>query len=152
MRRHIDRRIQNKKVQDQGFSRARISKEQRKEYLKGRQVTIDQKTQKEIDRLSADLARFNEGASPSRRMARLVRALENVQGKDKVPADQLNELNRAALTYYNKREGVILSGPVTSNGKGRLETVGELSRIIDELMKPVRSQMREDLVPKGPAL
>ncbi len=69
-------------------------------------------------------------------MERLMDVLNKVRVKaamEKEPTiEMLQELNSAALNYYNKRQGLLFS-PHTDDGQARLHTVGKLSFVTGKI-------------------
>ncbi|MBQ4232599.1 MAG: hypothetical protein II699_04910, partial [Lachnospiraceae bacterium] len=54
--------------------------------------------------------------------------------KHETKVADINELNKAALSYYKERQGLIFS-PFTDNGKARLDLVESLIRFTNKEMK-----------------
>ena len=89
----------------------------------------------------ADLAALNKGKDPSEYMQKLTDAYEDVikeiaKNGGYVKASTINTLHKAALKYYDKRQGII-SGPSTGKGQARLETVEKLIKTTEPLIKTI---------------
>ena len=80
---------------------------------------------------------------PSDYMKNLTNALEDVvkdiddPSKNEVNMGKLDTLHKAALKYYDKRQGIIFS-PFTDEGQSRLQTVSRLVRLTDDIVEQMR--------------
>ncbi len=111
-------------------------------FAKNKKGVYTTKQLESIQSVYNNLTNLNEGKEPTTAMKNLMNALEKVVGGDK-SATALNTLNKAALNYYNDRQGIFFS-PFTDLGKGRLREVGKLVRITEPLMKDVTKEFEKE--------
>lgn len=143
----INKKIDRRTAYDRAFKSRNVNRQTRENYLNGKVINLSKDQRDTLLKLREDLNRYNQDASPSGRMERLTTALNNVLDNygHNVNAKDMNELNRAALTYYDRRQGIIFDGPLTASGKNRFKTVEEIIRVTDKVMKPVRAEMKNAL-------
>jgi hypothetical protein len=95
-----------------------------------------------------DLKEFNKGKSPSDHMKKLMDSLEDVvkelsNNEDgMINMTKLDKLNKYALKYYDKRQGIIFS-PLTDDGQSRLASVGKLVRTTKKAVSEMRKANNE---------
>ncbi len=110
---------------------------------------IDDDTLKEIENLKKGLEEFNKGKEPSDLMKNLTTRLDTFIAKGGNGVD-LYMLNKAALKYYEGRQGTFFS-PVTGMGKARLGTVEKLIRITQPAMEKLNAEYKAQTAAKSAA-
>ena len=110
-------------------------------YLKNNTYHIADDKMEVIQTTYAELVELNKGKDPSDYMQKLMSAYETFikeYGKNDgfVSGKAIDELNKRAVKYYDKRSGII-KGPNTGKGQGRLKTVEKLLKATDPLTKTV---------------
>ncbi len=144
----INQKIRHQDAYDSELKKAGVSAARQRAYLDAQTITLTEDQRGLLQDLRSDLETYNRGASPSGRMRRLINALNAVHPDQEGPvtAGQMYELNRAALSYYNKRQG-FFSGPRTDLGKARLYAVETMIRTTDDMMEKTRVAMKQALLP-----
>ncbi|MBR6315751.1 MAG: hypothetical protein IKR58_01965 [Lachnospiraceae bacterium] len=107
-----------------------------KKFAQDNTIEISADEYEKIKETREALKKMNEGKKPSDHMKRLTDALDAVISQGEKGAQPkvgaLEELNSAALNYYNKRQGILFS-PLTDNGKARFATVEKLVFATDKI-------------------
>ena len=130
----VNRKINEEKKRSKEYKENYVSYNAHKNYMKSHSIKLDEKTSEFIDNMHDEIMKINGTKSPSKYMRRLLNAFDDVIGKDGVVSlEAMDELNRAALSYYSERQGVIFS-PLTDKGKARLSNVEKLVRVTSRIM------------------
>lgn len=135
---------ENKANMNQRSSRVKKDKGYRdfsNSYLKNNTYHIADDKMEVIQATYTELVELNKGKDPSDYMQKLMNAYETFikeYGKNDgfVSGKAIDELNKRAVKYYDKRSGII-KGPNTGKGQGRLKTVEKLLKATDPLTKNV---------------
>ena len=139
VKKEINKKITAEKKEDKKYLENADKKALHEKFMKETKVDISKKKRDFYEEVRDALTDINKSKKPSKYMKRLMNALKNVVGKDSVNAEAINELNKAALSYYKERQGIFFS-PFTDNGKARLDYVENLIRLTDKEMKDIRKE------------
>ncbi|SEG31413.1 hypothetical protein SAMN04487934_1154 [Eubacterium ruminantium] len=138
----------NKRDMEQRSSKQKTDKKYKdfsEHFLSNNTYHIDDAKIESIQTTYAELVEYNKGKKPSDYMKKLLTAYETIikeygMNSGFVSGKTINELNKRAVKYYDKRSG-IFKGPNSDKGKGRLNTVEKLLTTTNSLMKTVNSDM-----------
>ncbi len=80
-------------------------------------------------------------------MKKLTEALESFmmrydEGEGAVSAAVVDNLNKAAVKYYDERQGAFI-GPVTGKGQARLDIAIKVAEFTNQIIKPVNEEMNK---------
>ncbi|MCR5282062.1 MAG: hypothetical protein K6E18_01725 [Lachnospiraceae bacterium] len=135
----INKNIKKQNATDQRLTKDKFEFTRYSNYLKEQGNVLDQDTIAYLKRLHDGLEEYNKGKKPSDEMKELMDNLKAVVKDNAKDAVSLYNLNRSALKYYDKRQGIFFS-PFTDEGKARLETVGNIIKITGGKMKQIDKQ------------
>ncbi len=132
----INKRIRNEKAEKAAMAGNEQVKREHEQFAENTQMKLTKEEVAEISETLHKLTKLNEGKDPSDHMKRLVDALikVNMNMKEEPKVKDLEELNKAALNYYNKRQGLLFS-PLTDDGRARLAVVGKLTDLTGKLVQ-----------------
>ena len=145
--REINKDIKEENELKKNVDRDKSRKNEIESYMKDNLYGLESDKVKVITEVYNDLKEFNKGKSPSKYMERLMNSLEEVVNDiddgnfAAVSMDKLDRLNKAALKYYDKRQGLIFS-PLTDDGQSRLAAVARLVRTTNNAAKEIRAQYK----------
>ncbi len=146
VRKEVNKKISSEKAEKEAVKGNASLQTQHDKFAKETSLELTGKEFDLIKETRENLKKYNEGKKPSDHMKRLTDALDEVirqkeSGKNpKINA--LEELNSAALNYYNKRQGMIFS-PLTDDGKARLSAVEKLSFTTDKIANRCKEEFKQ---------
>ena len=142
----------NMKIKDADRRKKELEKDQKKReyaksFLDSTSYNLAPDKIEMIQTTYADLVHLNKGKNPSEYMEKLIDAYEKIiieisTDKGFVKASTINNLQKAALKYYDKRQGLI-TGPTSERGQARLEAVEKLIRNIEPVMKAINKDFNK---------
>ena len=135
VKKEVNKFIKAEAEADKAFENNQSRKAQHEKYMKETPVKFTKAMRDFYSDIQSFLEDTNGTKKPSKYMKRLMNALDKVlDRKHETKVADINELNKAALSYYKERQGLIFS-PFTDNGKARLDLVESLVRFTNKEMK-----------------
>jgi hypothetical protein len=133
----------NRKIKSNAVAEKTINKDKNyldyQNYMTKKTNVIDEESMKEIQNVYKSLQEYNKGKKPSDEMKDLMNSLKPLAENNDKSMEALSILNKAAMKYYDKRQGLFFS-PFTDNGKARLDSVEKLVRITNPKMEGLRKE------------
>ena len=145
LNRDINRKIDAEDARKSALKKDQTEMESQNNYMKTHECTVSDNDIKTIQEIHDNLVQYNMGKKPSEYMKNLMNALKDVladvdpeRAMQDINMAKLDKLNKAALKYFDKRQGIIFN-PLTDDGKSRLAAVGKLIKVTEPIVKKMRA-------------